>query len=179
MDIGDHLRTGIAERDPGIPGFLEKTQIFRAVHARPGTLAKDRRFDQRVLAGLQSREQSIGALGLLGGAPDDAPHQEELRIVAAMQFGVYGLHTDTYSTDSAGLSRSGLRRESDIRDEKLYAPAAGRLAAAMATIWDSRRPIRDGAPRRNERICFISHLPSAPLEQGSDDRALRKMVLLG
>jgi hypothetical protein len=46
-----------------------------------------------------------------------------------------------------------------------YAPAAGRLAAAMATIWASRRPIRDGAPRSNERICCISHLPSAPVEQ--------------
>jgi hypothetical protein len=35
----------------------------------------------------------------------------------------------------------------------------------MATIWAKRRPIRDGAPRSNERICCISHLPSAPVEQ--------------
>jgi len=52
----------------------------------------------------------------------------------------------------------------------LYAPAAGRLAAAIATIWDSRRPIRDGAPRSNERSCCISHLPSAPVEQRSNGR---------
>src|SRR5450756_1951292 len=32
-----------------------------------------------------------------------------------------------------------------------YAPAAGRLAAAMATISARRRPIRDGAARSNER----------------------------
>jgi hypothetical protein len=50
-----------------------------------------------------------------------------------------------------------------------YAPAAGRLAAAMATIWASRRPIRDGAPRSNERSCCISHLPSAPVEKRSSD----------
>ncbi|WP_157676628.1 hypothetical protein [Afipia sp. GAS231] len=50
-------------------------------------------------------------------------------------------------------------------NECAYAPTDGRLAAAMATIWDSRRPIRDGAPRSNERICCISHLPSAPVEQ--------------
>jgi hypothetical protein len=42
------------------------------------------------------------------------------------------------------------------------APAAGRLAAAMATIWASRRPIRDGAARRNEVTCRISHFPFGP-----------------
>ena len=45
-----------------------------------------------------------------------------------------------------------------------YAPAAGRLAAAMATISARRRPIRDGAERNNERKCCISQLPSAPAE---------------
>jgi hypothetical protein len=59
---------------------------------------------------------------------------------------------------------------SDRDGVRAYAPAAGRLAAAIATIWDSRRPIRDGAPRRNERSCCISHLPSAPVEQRSSDR---------
>jgi hypothetical protein len=36
------------------------------------------------------------------------------------------------------------------------APAAGRLAAAMATICASLRPIRDGAVRSNARTCAIS-----------------------
>ncbi len=34
----------------------------------------------------------------------------------------------------------------------------------MATISASRRPIRDGAKRNNERKCRISQLPSAPAE---------------
>jgi hypothetical protein len=47
------------------------------------------------------------------------------------------------------------------------APAAGRLAAAMATIWASRRPIRDGAARRNEVTCRISHFPLARERPGA------------
>jgi hypothetical protein len=43
-----------------------------------------------------------------------------------------------------------------------YAPAAGRLAAAMATIRANRRPIRDGVERSNKRNCRMSQLPSAP-----------------
>ena len=74
--------------------------------ARP--LTESRRRDQDVLAGLQPCQQPIGTLGLLGGAPDDATYQKELRIVASMQFGVNGLHADTYSTDRAGLSRDRL-----------------------------------------------------------------------
>src|SRR5260370_20970992 len=35
----------------------------------------------------------------------------------------------------------------------------------MATIWANRRPIRDGAARRNEVTCRISQIPSAPAEQ--------------
>jgi hypothetical protein len=42
------------------------------------------------------------------------------------------------------------------------APADGRLAAAMATISLSRRPIRDGAERSNEPNCRMSPIPSAP-----------------
>jgi len=42
------------------------------------------------------------------------------------------------------------------------APAAGRLAAAMATICASRRPIRDGAARSNARTCAISFSSSIP-----------------
>jgi hypothetical protein len=119
------------------------------VDPRPWTLAENGRRDQIVPAGFQPREQSIRALRLLGSAPDDAPHQEKLRIVAAMEFGVYGLHADSYSTDRAGLSRSARRR-------KIYAPAVGRLAAAMATIWASRRLNRDDAPRSNVWTCRIS-----------------------
>ena len=62
---------------------------------RPRPLTENGRRDQIVLAGLQSCQQTIGALRLLGGALDDAAHQEELRIVAAMQFGVDGLHAGT------------------------------------------------------------------------------------
>jgi hypothetical protein len=35
----------------------------------------------------------------------------------------------------------------------------------MATIWDRRRRIRDGAARSNERNCRISKIPSALSEQ--------------
>jgi hypothetical protein len=42
---------------------------------------------------------------------------------------------------------------------ELYAPAAGRLAAAMATIWARRRAIRDWVERSNEPNCRISRIP--------------------
>jgi hypothetical protein len=48
-----------------------------------------------VVAGRQPGQQAIRAFGLLGGALDDAAHQKELRIVAAMQFGVDSLHAVT------------------------------------------------------------------------------------
>jgi hypothetical protein len=51
-----------------------------------------------------------------------------------------------------------------MRSRALYAPADGRLAAAMATISARRRPIRDGAERNSERKCRMSRLPSAPAE---------------
>src|SRR5207342_2288804 len=116
MHVGNHFRAGITQRSPRVPGLLEKTKIFGTVDPRARPLPESRRRDQGVVAGLQPCQQPIGTLGLLGGAPDDAAHQEELRIVAAVQFGVYGLHTDTYSTDRAGLSRSVRRRESDVRN---------------------------------------------------------------
>ena len=62
---------------------------------RPRALTENGRRDQIVLAGFQSCQQPIGAFGLLGGALDDAAHQEELRIVAAVQFGIDGLHAGT------------------------------------------------------------------------------------
>jgi hypothetical protein len=48
----------------------------------------------------------------------------------------------------------------------VYAPAAGRLAAAMATISASRRPIRDDVERSNEPNCRMAQLPSAPANKG-------------
>jgi hypothetical protein len=48
-----------------------------------------------VLARLEPREQPVSAIGLLGGALDDAANQKELRVVTSMQFGIDSLHTDT------------------------------------------------------------------------------------
>jgi hypothetical protein len=42
---------------------------------------------------------------------------------------------------------------------KAYAPAPGRLAAAIATISDKRRPIRDRVDRSNELNCCIIQIP--------------------
>src|SRR5206468_6933085 len=95
MDVADHLGAGIAERGPGVPGLAQERQIFRAVDARAGTLSELGRFDQLMFAVLQPLEQAVGALGLLGGALDDAANQEELRIVAAVQFGMDGFHSNT------------------------------------------------------------------------------------
>ena len=95
MDVGDHLRAGIAERGPGVPGLAEERQIFRAVNPRTRPLPERGRLDQSMLAVLQPLEQAVGAFGLLGGALDDAANQEELRIVAAVQFGMDGFHSNT------------------------------------------------------------------------------------
>jgi hypothetical protein len=59
-----------------------------------------------------------------------------------------------------------------------YTPAVGKLAAAMATIWAKRRPIRDDAERKNEFTCRISPIPRAPAEnsRSANKGAQRKMV---
>ena len=44
-----------------------------------------------------------------------------------------------------------------------YAPAAGRLAAAMATIWARRRRTLEGAERSNDRRCRM-----VPISSGAD-----------
>ena len=54
--------------------------------ARP--LAKHGRLDELVGSGGEGFEQPVGPFRLFGGAPDDAAHQKELRIMAAMPFGV-------------------------------------------------------------------------------------------
>jgi hypothetical protein len=41
-----------------------------------------------VRSGRKTPEQAVGPLGLFGGTPDDAAHQKELRIVAAMPLGI-------------------------------------------------------------------------------------------
>jgi hypothetical protein len=95
MDVADHLGAGIAECGPGVPGLAQERQVFRAVNARAGPLPECRRLDQLMLAVLQPLEQAVGALGLLGGALDDTANQEELRIMAAVQFGMDGFHSNT------------------------------------------------------------------------------------
>jgi len=47
--------------------------------------------------------------------------------------------------------------------EEAYTPAPGRLAAAMATISDRRRPIEDRVDLSNELKC-ISQIPSTRTE---------------
>jgi len=93
VDVGDHLGAGIAERGPRLPGFREEVQIFDAVDTQPRPLSEGGWLDEPMLAGRKAREQPVGSLGLLGGFLHDAAHQEELRIVAPMPFGVDGLHT--------------------------------------------------------------------------------------
>ena len=65
------------------------------MNARARPLPECGRLDQLVLAVLQALEQTVGALRLLGGALDDTADQEELRIVAAVQFGMDGFHSNT------------------------------------------------------------------------------------
>jgi hypothetical protein len=65
------------------------------VNASARALAEFGRLDQLMFAIPQTFKQTIGALGLLGGALDDTANQEELRIVAAVQFGMDGFHSNT------------------------------------------------------------------------------------
>ena len=85
---------GISERAPGVPGLGEETEIFSAVNSRARSLPEYGRLDQLVPARLQSCQQPVRAFRLLGGALDDAANQEELRIVAPMQFGVDRFHSN-------------------------------------------------------------------------------------
>jgi hypothetical protein len=68
------------------------------MNARSRALAKRRRLDQLMVTRRKSLKQSIRAFGLLRGALDDTPHQKELRIVAAVTFGI-----DCFQ-DSLGIS---------------------------------------------------------------------------
>jgi len=55
--------------------------------------------------------------------------------------------------------------DESLEKVEAYAPAPGRLAAAMATISARRRPIRDGAERSNVRNCCMSQIPRAQEER--------------
>jgi hypothetical protein len=65
------------------------------VDARTRPLPECGWLDQLMLALPEPFEQAVGAFGLLGGALDDTANQEELRIVAAMQLGMDGFHSNT------------------------------------------------------------------------------------
>src|SRR6201999_1998778 len=109
MNVGDHFRTGVTELGPVIPGLREEAEIFRAVHPRSRPLPEHGRLDQAMLACLQPGQQPIGALGLLGRALDDTANQKELRIVAAMKFGIDGFHSNPPFTVRTRRGASGIR----------------------------------------------------------------------
>jgi len=105
MHVGDHLGTAIRQRRPFVPGGFEEAEIFGTVHPRARSLTKDCWLDQHVLAVLQALEQAVGALRLFGGAPDDAADQKELRVVAAMAFGMDRFHAEAPWV-AVGISRT-------------------------------------------------------------------------
>jgi hypothetical protein len=58
-----------------------------------------------------------------------------------------------------------LKAAEDKPSPEPQAPASGRLAAAIATNWAIRRPIRDGVERSNERTRrILKTLPRRPGE---------------
>ena len=156
MHVGDHLGTGIAKRRPGVPGLGEKAEIFGTVNARPRALPELRRRDQLVLARFEPRQQPVGALGLLGGALDHAADEEELRIVAAMQFGVDGFHSNAPVPESRSLAL-GPGREvlGHLEVQKRY--------SHMFRQGSSCRADCTGGPRCGDGSCRAGTLsPSRP-----------------
>ena len=112
VNVGNHLRPGIAQRRPFVPGFRQKAQIFRAVHPGARPLAERNGLDELMGAGGKPLEQTVRALGLFGGAPDHAAHQEELRVMAAMPFGVDRFQVKpSPNVVKAGLGSVGIHRE--------------------------------------------------------------------
>ncbi len=92
MHVRDHLSAGIAKGGPFLPGIRKKAQIFGTVNARAWALPEGNRLNQRVLSRSQSLEQSVGAFGLFGRAFHHTANKKELRIMAAVAFGIDGLH---------------------------------------------------------------------------------------
>jgi len=66
---------------------------------------------------------------------------------------------------AAGAVCTILKTADDMPPREAQAPASGRLAAAIATNWAIRRPIRDGVVRSNERTRSILKDPSTPTEE--------------
>jgi hypothetical protein len=68
------------------------------------------------------------------------------------------------------------RGDARRRTGSAYAPAAGRLAAAMATISARRRPIRDPVERSNELKWRISNIPAASAEAFGQNRTCKQRM---
>src|SRR3954470_20837113 len=94
---------------------------------------------------LQPLEQTVGALGLLRGALDDTADQEELRIVAAVQFGMDSFHSNTPWSRALWavpqMSKSLQRRD-----------ASKKNAAPAATFCVQSRPLVSSAASALEAV---------------------------
>jgi hypothetical protein len=80
-----------ADYSPQVPA---RKRRYSALCTRARSLPERRRFDDVMRSGRKALQQPISPLGLLGGAPNDAAHQKELRIMASMPFGVDRFHFD-------------------------------------------------------------------------------------
>jgi hypothetical protein len=128
VHVGNHLGAAIPKLGPGVPRLGKETKIFGAVNPRAWALPEHSRLNQFVLARFEPGKQSIGAFGLLGGALDNAANQKKLRVMASMQFGIDGLHTDAPVVENKipELS-SALRRMSrliEVVPPHVFTPAA-------------------------------------------------------
>jgi len=85
--IGDHLRTGIAKRRPSSQAPSRNGDIRGLCDMARGP-DRTRRIDE--IFGIRRRglAKRSARSGLFGGAPDDARTKKELRIMAAMSFGI-------------------------------------------------------------------------------------------
>jgi hypothetical protein len=68
------------------------------VYPRARALPECGGLDQLVRSGRKALQQPVGPFGLLGGAPDNAAHQKELRIMASMPLRVDRLHFNPLRT---------------------------------------------------------------------------------
>src|SRR4029077_13456896 len=73
-------------------------------------------------------QQPVRPFRLFGGAPDHAPHQKELRIMAAMPFGVDRFHVDI------PLSAS---RDARSRSTFAVSQSEPKCAASVCNFWAS------------------------------------------
>ena len=93
MDVGHDF--GARTRRPFARGDLQEVDIVRRVHrgGRPGAI-RSRRQD-RVAGRTRGGQQAGGALRLLGAALPGAAHDEVLRVVLGVLFGIDDLHDVT------------------------------------------------------------------------------------